>query len=411
MSGSKEANFDELMRRFQDCASAETRGAMNLLHVDCSRFYTLMQNRMNLLPDGYNNLKGRVCNDNDTFVHGFIDNEPYFAGLYEMGDNWINFINEMRKLVRPPPVPVPAYVPARAPVAYAPVPARAPVAYVPVPAPVPARAPVSAYVPVPDEQVVASHDEQDASRALEAAVSPTHDREMPIESNVYGPMQLWPQVHELLHDVLLNIFTSGGGVESIYAQQCNWMIGQVLDKPPSLTPEQLNAIHGAPGMPMVPVLDLKLIFKEAHPQLDDDAAFDYACMAYFVGDPSARERVENYFITIPPALNAFVEQFNNPAQIEVYRMWKRCFMIAQLMYSLTQIVHYDRSGVYADARKRLGSRSIPRGGKSHSKRSKRSNSKRSNSKRSNSKRRNSKRSNSKHSNSKRSKRSKRSSRR
>ena len=394
MSGSKEANFDELMRRFQDCASAETRGAMNLLHVDCANFHGLMQNRMNL-PDGYNNLKGRVCNDNDTFVHGFIDNEPYFARLYEMGDNWINFINEMRKLVRPPPVPVPAPVPARAPVAApvpAPVPARAPVsAYVPVPAPVPARAPVSAYVPVPDEQVVASYYEQDASRALEAAVSPTHDREMPIESNVYGPMQLWPQVHALLYDVLLNIFANGGGVESIYAQQCNWMIGQVLDKPPSFTQEQLNEIHGAPGMPMVPVLYLKLIFRDVYPQLDVDAAFDYACMAYFVGDPSARERVENYFITIPPALNAFVEQFNNPAQIEVYRMWKRCFMIAQLMYSWTQIVHYDRSRVYADARKRLGSRSIPRGGKSYSKRSKRSNSKRS--KRSNSKRGNSKRSN------------------
>ena len=33
MSGTKEANFDELMRRFHDCTSAETAWAMGVLHL------------------------------------------------------------------------------------------------------------------------------------------------------------------------------------------------------------------------------------------------------------------------------------------------------------------------------------------------------------------------------------------
>jgi hypothetical protein len=599
MNETKEANFDDLMRRFQDCTSAETAWAMNILHVDCTRFHALMRNRMNLHDDGYNNLKDRVCKD--TMVDKFIDNEPHFAGLYEMSDNWINFINKMREFVRSPPVPVP--VPARA--AYVPVPVPAPVhaarapVYVPPMSEIeikkanfdelmrrfqdctsaetawamgvlktpncadvttvvnlrmshvgfnndfkttvctppkssifsnakelqfvqtvsglnsanwiafvdgirhwvnqPPQQAVAAVAAVaaqtvdprvmrenwdrirtklsicdkttqqlatalnldcrallevlgfrgdafqhslfaehfddvsenqfvdevksamrltldpakwtqfieflrhsirsPYQQPVASDADQDASRASEAAMAPSDDRAMPETSMIYGPASSRLQNMQLVDGVLTNIFRGAAVIDDRYALQCNYMIGEVLHKHPSFTQEQLNAIYGTAILPMLIVPDLHRLFQEAYPQLDSRVAFGYACMAYLEGDIGVREQVENYFITTSSELNAFVEQFNNPEQIDVYRMWKRCFMIAHLMHSWTQIEHYDRSGVYADARQSLGSQSL-RGGKS--KRSKRSNSKRSNSKRSNSKRSNSKRSNSKRSNSKRS---------
>jgi len=266
------------------------------------------------------------------------------------------------------------------------------------------------------QQPTASHAEQDAARALELEDNPHHHRGMPIQSNVYGS-EPHEKVQQLLNPVLSNIFANGGGVEghSYYAQYCNWLIGNVLHEPPNFTLEQLNEIYGVNATAMLPVHNLQTTFQKVYPKLDFEVAFGNACIAYLKCDHAVRNQIENYFITISPELNAFVEQFNTFEQHDVYLMWKRVFMIAQLMYSWTQIDHYDRSGVYADAANTLGSKS-PRGGKSKrsnrsnfkrskrsdSKRSKRSNSKRSNSKRSNSKRSNSKRSNSKRSNSKRS---------
>lgn len=197
-----------------------------------------------------------------------------------------------------------------------------------------------------------------------------------------------------LHSVLKNIFTNGGDVkgDSQCAIDCDELIRQVLGKPPGFTQKQLNEISGVDATAKLPVPVLQTTFHEVFPKLDFKSAYDYACMAYLKCDSSVRNKVEKE--CIPSELREFVEQFNDYEQMGVYRMWTRFFMIAQLMYSWTQIGHYDRSGVYAHA-ERLGGKSRKR---SNSKCSKRSNSKRSNSKRSNSKRSNSKRSNSKRSN-------------
>jgi hypothetical protein len=476
----KKANFDELMRRFQDCTSAETAWAMGVLKTpNCADVTTLVNRRMSHV--GFNDdFKTTVCTPPKSSIFSDIKEQQFVQETESMLNlaNWMAFVSEIRRWVNKPPQQAVAAVAAVAAQTVDPLVMRENwnrirnkllscgkeaqklatelnldafggcsrlliiINY---------RGdafPHSLFVePFDDaaetrfvdevnrvntvgltldpakwikfieflrysirslyQQPVASDADQDASRALEASVGPTNARKMPKVSNVYGHMHSPPQLSELLHDVVVNIFAHGGGVpgDSDYAQQCNWIIGQVLDKLPSLTQEQLNEIHGDEEMPMMLVDGLKLTYKEVYPQGNVDAAFDYACMAYFVSDPSVREQVENYFITIPPELNVFVKQFNTFEQQDVYHMWKRFFMIAQLMHSWTQIAPYDRTGVYADASRHLGSKSM-QGGKSkrykrsNSKRSKRSDSKRSNSKRS--KRSNSKRSNSKRNNSKRS---------
>jgi hypothetical protein len=243
------------------------------------------------------------------------------------------------------------------------------------------------------QQPTASHAEQYASRAAEESAPEPPHRGLPIKSNVYG-IYSQDEMQPRLVSVLKNIFTDGGDVkgDSWCAIDCDGLIRQVLDKPPSFTQKQLNEMSGVDATAMLPVPVLQTTFHNAYPNLDFDSAYGYACMAYLKCNSFYRNKVEKE--CIPSELREFVDQFNDFEHQGVYRMWTRFFMIAQLMYSWTQIGHYDRSGVYDGGKSSKRSNSKRSNFKrSNSKCSKRSNSKRSNSKRSNSKRSNSKRSN------------------
>ena len=458
MSGTKEAKFDELMRRFQDCTSAETAWAMGVLKTpNCADVTTVVNLRMR--SAGFNDdFKTTVCTPPKSSIFSNAKELQFVQTVSGLNPaNWIAFVDGIRHWVNQPPQQAVAAVAAVAAQTVDPrvmrenwdrirtklsicdktaqklatelnLDCRALLEVLGFrgdafqhslfaePFDVAAetrfvdevnRVNVNTVgltldpakwikfieflrysIRSPYQQPVASDADQDASRALGLEDNPRHHRGMPIQSNVYGS-EPHEKAQQLLNHVLSNIFANGGGVEgdSYYAQYCNWLIGSVLHEPPSLTLEQLNEIYGVNTTAMLPVHNLQTTFQKVYPKLDFEVAFSNACIAYLKCDHAVRNQIENYFITISPELNEFVEQFNTFEKQDVYLMWKRVFMIAQLMYSWTQIGHYDRSGVYADAANTLGLR----GGKS--KRSKRSNSKRSNSKRSSSKRSNSKRSN------------------
>jgi hypothetical protein len=219
------------------------------------------------------------------------------------------------------------------------------------------------------------HEEQDASRAAESAPEPPPHREVPIKSNVYGKSPP-DKVKALLNYVLTNIF-------SVKNKYCEWLIQQVVARPPNFTETQLNEIYGTDATALLPVSVLLRKFNQAYPKLNSSVAFDYACMAYLECDIEYKNQVENVITTSSPELNEFVEQFNTE-QMEVYRMWKRFFMIAQLMSDWAQMKHFDRSedpfssgGKSRKRSKRSDSKCSKRSKRSNSKRSKRSNSKRS----------------------------------